>query len=563
MRAFLEIFRFECRLQLKSPLYLAVAVLFFPIHFLTARKLGINIGIGANQDAATIPLNAAVAIIQNELVLSLFAIFPAVAIAAAAITRDHERTMAELFFVRPIREPSYVLGRFAGGLAFALLTSLAGVLGGLVSLTAPGIDPARLAPFAAAPWWFVIGAVAVPSTIIVAALTFSAAAAARSIAAAFCVAIVLPLIPLVAQGYLAPGGGGWLPLVDPFGLLAIVDVTRYWTGAELATDLPGGVLFANRALWLGVAAAALLATLARYRFVVQRTAPRLWRGRTSAAAPAPVLSGARVAPRFGRGAALAQLKSQLRMDLRAILRSPPFFFVLALVVLGCAQHFDFQPPGELLMTGPREPLTSLMVGFLDPGLAMQLALFIAYYAGILVHRAREARVADIADASPVSSAIGAVTKIGALWVALTLLLGAGILTFIVLQAASGYTRIELGLYMKGLIVYGFSHYMLVVPAVLIHLLFSNRWLGTLVFLAAFVASLSLQAFGLQDLLYTFRLPNVPHSDMNGFGHFAVRHAWLIAYWSAFLVLATWPPTSWRRAVTTIALPSAWPTRARA
>jgi hypothetical protein len=179
-----------------------------------------------------------------------------------------------------------------------------------------------------------------------------------------------------------------------------------------------------------------------------------------------------------------------------------------------------------------------MIGFLDPGLAMQLVLFIAYYAGVLVHRAREARVAEIADASPVSSAVGAVSKIGALWVALTLLLGAGILTFIVLQVASGYTRIELGLYLKGLIVYGFNHYMLVVPAVLIHLLFSNRWLGTLVFFTAFVASLLLQVFGFQDLLYTFRLPNVTHSDMNGFGHFAVRHASLIAYWSAFLVLAT-------------------------
>ena len=75
------------------------------------------------------------------------------------------------------------------------------------------------------------------------------------------------------------------------------------------------------------------------------------------------------------------------------------------------------------------------------------------------------------------------------------MLGAGIVTFIVLQAASGYTRFELGLYLKGLIVYGFNHYMLVVPAVLIHLLFSNRWLGTLVFLAAFVASLTLLRSG--------------------------------------------------------------------
>jgi ABC-type transport system involved in multi-copper enzyme maturation permease subunit len=538
MRAFIEIFRFECRYQLKSPLYIAVSVLFFLIHFLTARKLGINIGIGANQDSATIPLNAAVAIIQNELVLSLFALFPAVAIVAATITRDHERTMAELFFARPIREPSYVLGRFAGGLAFAVLASLAGVLGGLISLTAPGIDPVRLGPFAAAPWWFVVYAVAVPNTIIAAALVFSAAAAARSIAAGFCAVLVLTLMPFLTRAFIGPDGPGLLALLDPFGSLAIVDVTRFWTGAELATDLPGGVLFLNRALWLGMAAAALLATLARYRFVVQRRPLRWWRRRAAAPGTMPVLSGAGVAARFGALGTVAQLMSQLRMDLRAITRSPPFYLVAAIVVLGCAQHFAVQPAGELLLTGPREPLTSLMIGFLDTGLAMQLLLFIAYYAGVLVHRAREGRVAEIADASPVSTAVGVVGKIGALWIALTLLLGAGTLTFIVLQAANGYTRFELGLYLKGLVVYGFNHYALVVPAVLIHLLFSSRWLGTLAFLVAFVASISLVAFDLQDLLYTFRLPMILHSDMNGFGHFAARHASLIAYWSAFLVLAT-------------------------
>jgi len=537
MRAFLEIFRFECRMQVKSPLYIAVTVLFFLVHFLTARKLGINIGIGASADAARLDLNAAVAIIQNELVLSLFAIFPAVAIVAAAITRDHERITAELLFVRPIREPSYVLGRFAGGLVFALIASLAGVLGGLVALTAPGVDPASLGPFAAAPWWFALGAVALPNTAIVAALAFSAAAAARSIAAAFCVAIVLPLVPLIAQARIGPDGPGWLAFADPFGLLAIVDVTRFWTGAELATELPGGVLWANRALWLGVAAAALLATLARYRFVVQRTKSRLWRGRARSAGREPALSGAHVAPRFGPPGTFAQLASQLRMDLRAILRSPPFYVVIAVVVLGCAQHFDSQRI-DVLLRAPSEPLTSLMIGFLDIGLAFQLLLFIAYYAGMLVHRERDARVAEIAEASPVSSAIGSLSKIGALWVALTLLLGAGILTFIALQAASGYTRFEFGLYLKGMIVYGFNHYMLVVPAVLIHLLLPNRWLGTLVFLAAFAATMSLVAFGFQDLLYTFRLPFFLHSDMNGFGHFAVRHASLMAYWAAFLVLAT-------------------------
>lgn len=538
MRAFLEIFRFECRFQGKSPICLAAAVLLFVTHFLTARKLGVDIGYGAAADAASLPLNAAVAIIQNEVVLSLCAIFPAVAIVAAAITRDHERSTAELFFALPIREPSYVLGRFAGGLAFALLATLAGVLGGLVSPSAPGIDPERLLPFAAAPWWFVLGAVAVPNTIIVAALAFSAAAAARSIAAAFCVAIVLPVVPIVAQGFIGSDGPGWLALADPFGLVALVDVTRFWTGTELATELPGGVIWTNRALWLGVSALSLFALVSGYRFVVHRSPPRLRRGRSPAATPAPALSGARVAPRYGLRGTHAQLGSQLRMELRAILRSPPFYVVAAVVAVSCAQHLAAQSAAVPFYLAPQEPLTSLMIGFLDVGLALQMLLFVAYYAGVLVHRAREARVAEIADASPTSSAVGVLGIVGALCVALTLLLGVGIVTFIALQAATGHTRFELGLYVQGLIVYGFSHYMLVVPAVLIHLLFRNRWIGTLVFLGAFGAAMSLASLGYEDLLYTFRLPMIRHSDMNGFGHLAVRHVSLMAYWTSFLVLAT-------------------------
>jgi ABC-type transport system involved in multi-copper enzyme maturation permease subunit len=540
MRAFLEIFRFECRMQVRSPLFIALVALFVVIHFLTARKVGIDIGIGAARDAAGLPLNAALAIIQNELVLSLFAIFPAVAIVAAAITRDHERITAELFFVRPIRAPSYVLGRFMGGLVFALLVSLAGVAGGLIALTAPGVDPERLVPFAAAPWWFVLVALVVPNTLIVAALAFSAAAAARSIAAAFCVALVLPLVPVIAVSYIGIDGAGWLTLLDPFGAIAMLDVTRYWTGAELASELPGGSVWVNRALWLGVAAAALLATLARYRFVVQRPRSKLWRALSHAATPAPALSGARSAPRFDVRGTASQLASQLRIDLGTISRSPPFYLVVALVVLGCAQHFsnvEYGVDPETLGI-PSLPTTSLLIGFFSLGLALQLVLMIAYYAGVLAHRERQARVADMADASPVSSAIPVLGKIGALWIALTLLLAAGVVTFVVLQAASGYTRFELGIYLKAIMFYGFNHYMLVVPAVLIHVLLTNRWLAMLAFLVTFATLLSLTAFGLEDLLYAFRLPFVPHSDMNGFGHYAPRQAWLIAYWSAFLVFLT-------------------------
>ena len=228
MRALVEIFKFELRFQGSSPAWMAAAALFFTVHFLAARKTGISIGFGPTADAGNLNLNAALAIIQTEFVLSVLILFPAAALVATAITRDHEKRTVELMFVRPIRERSYVLGRFAGGLTLALLASLAGLAGTLAGHLAPGLDPQRVGGFTAAPYWFALAAAVVPNTFIVAALLFSAAAFARSIAGAFAATLALVVLSGVAGSFAGrPDNLGWAALVDPFGLIATVESTRY------------------------------------------------------------------------------------------------------------------------------------------------------------------------------------------------------------------------------------------------------------------------------------------------------------------------------------------------
>ncbi|MBP7339482.1 hypothetical protein, partial [Niveispirillum sp.] len=353
-----------------------------------------------------------------------------------------------------------------------------------------------------------------------------------SMAAAYCLAVAVLLVPITGLQHAGQGGTGWPGLLDPFGALSIVDITRFWTRQELMTRLPGGDFWINRVLWLCLAATALAAALIRFRF---STDGGQWQrvSRPRRMKPPTMKPGPLTRP-FDTAGTWAQFLSQMRMDLGVILRSAPFHVVALLIIAACIDRF--QAPSPIAYDRPQLPLTSNLVGFLDTGLFMQMVLAIAYHAGLLTHRDRQARVADIIDASPVRTGTLVFAKLAAMVFMVMALLSTAIGTFMVLQLGQGFTDLQPGLYLQGLFVYGFNHYALIVPALLIHLLVANRWLGMLLFLFVVAATASLRALGLEDILYNMRLAALPYSDMNGFGHFALRHLSLMAYWTAIMTL---------------------------
>ena len=65
-------------------------------------------------------------------------------------------------------------------------------------------------------------------------------------------------------------------LIDPFGSIAMDQVTRYWTIADknLRMVTLEGVLLWNRLLWIAIAGAMLAYTFARFKFVYALEARR-------------------------------------------------------------------------------------------------------------------------------------------------------------------------------------------------------------------------------------------------------------------------------------------------
>ncbi|OZB58590.1 MAG: hypothetical protein B7X33_06520, partial [Lysobacterales bacterium 13-68-4] len=178
---FLEIFRFEWRQQLRSPLFWLVAAVFGAIAFALTSTDAVALG-GAT---GNVWRNAPMVTIKLMSVLTVFSIFLVALFVAGAALRDFEARTAELMFSTPVSRGAYVGGRFAAGylacLAILAVCALGLWLGGLM----PWVDTARLGPPRWAGYLWSMGMMVVPSMLFIAGLLYLIATVTRSLLAAY------------------------------------------------------------------------------------------------------------------------------------------------------------------------------------------------------------------------------------------------------------------------------------------------------------------------------------------------------------------------------------------
>src|SRR4029453_13235894 len=123
-------------------------------------------------------------------------------------------------------------------------------VGALIGAFMPWLDQARVAPFTLLPWAYVFFVVILPSTLVLCAVFFSVAALTRSLAMTFAAVLAFLVEEVFLNISAKPENGPWAALADPSARLTVAAETRYWTVAELNTNLPLGLLTQNRLLWL-------------------------------------------------------------------------------------------------------------------------------------------------------------------------------------------------------------------------------------------------------------------------------------------------------------------------
>ncbi len=544
---FKSVAAFELRYQLKSPAFWVTFALFLLLTFAATASDNVHIGSGGN-----VWKNSPFAIAETLMIMTVFSVFILTAFVSNVVVRDDETGFGPIIHSTRLSRFDYLFGRFTGALLAGCLLFLSAPLGMMIGAAMPWLDPEVLGAFNLWHYTYVYLLLCVPTLFVTGAGFFAIATATRSMMWTYVGVIVFLVLYLVATSFLArPEFINVAALVDPFGLGAYDQATRYWTATERNTRLPdfAGFILWNRLLWVGVAFAllglawAFHSRAAKGSRMVAATAP----GPTDETkAVSVVRSIANAQPSTAAG--WSQLWALARFDVAAAIRGPAFIVLLG---VGFVNSLGSLWYADEFYGNTIHPVTRVMIEALQGAFTLIPLIIAIYYAGELVWRDRERRMHEIIDSTPAPDWAFVVPKILAISIVLFSTLAASVLAAIAVQALKGTFDFELSKYILWYVLPTTVNVVLyAVLAIFMQTLVPHKTFGWMLMLLFVVAQVTLDRLGFEHNLYQYAgTPATPLSDMNGQGDFGRFAWWFRAYWSAAAVLlAVFAYALWRRGI---------------
>ncbi len=536
-----SIFLFDFQQRLRRISTYVYFLVFFALGLLFALMSG-GAFPGASVDFGTggkILLNSPYALNGIITYICFFGIVITAAIAGQATYQDIDSNSAVFFYTAPITKLDYLGGRFLAAVAVQIVIFASVGLGAWIATVMPWIDKTRLGPQMIAAYLqpYVINVW--PNLLFLTAIFFALAALTRKMLPVYAASVLV----LIAYFTVAQASGTGLAtsmhaaLGDPLGSAAIDRVTRYWTPFQRNTQLIplGGILLANRALWLSVGAIFLAAAYATFDFAYPSERGKKRKtleanGAIQAAQSLPVAH-----PVFSSAASFRQLRSLTRIQ---FIETTKNVFFAVLMFAG----FLFSTISASGLLSPWEartyPLTHLMVLMAGTGFFIFALAIIIFYSGELVWRERDAQLNQVMDALPLQRWVLFSSKLLALMLVQVLVVLTILAAGLVVQIAQGYHHFDFSLYFRELFLNRLTGlWILCVLAIFVQTLVNNKYLGQFVMVLYIVATIALPPAGFQDYLYRFgQAPLVTYSDINGYGPFLQPLIWFRLYWGIAAVL---------------------------
>jgi hypothetical protein len=553
-----EFFSFELGTQLRQPLLWVCALVFGALAFGASTTDAVTVG----ASIGNVNRNAPVVVAQLLGAFSLMSIFVVTIFIAGTVLRDSEVGISDMLFATPMKKRDYLIGRFSAGLVACLFIFALVVAGMMLGPLMPWVDVQRVGPFPGAAYLWALGVLVIPNLFFIGALLMLLASTTRSIMLVYVGVLAFFVLWMVAGKFTQNIDNEWVAvLADPFGMRALGRATRYYSIAESNAGLPAvqGYILANRLLWTTVALALFGLTMILFKPQRAGTGKRLF-GKARVQAPAasvpPHVALPRIAPRFTNATRWIQCWHIFAFDAGAVFRSVPFLVMLLFGVLnmiGSATQM-----GKLFGTDVY-PMTHLMVEVLNGSFNFLLVIIVTFYAGELIFKERQVKIADVNDAMPVPNWAPLLAKSLALAGVVLAFLFAGSLTAVAIQLVKGGAPIEPLLYFKGALLAGLPYTLMGLIAVVLQVVTNNKFIGYLLMILLMISQVVMGILHFDHNLYSIPgLPRTPYSDMNGYGHFIAGWSWFALYWTLFtvgaLILAQ---AFWVRGLST-----AWRTRVR-
>jgi ABC-2 type transport system permease protein len=545
----LAIARFEAKQRLKLLSTWVYFVLFFALAMLWMAAAG-----GALKEATVsfggrVLINAPRSVALTTAFLGCLGVVVMAALMGRSVQQDFEHEMHHFFFSAPIRKHDYVFGRFLGAFATLAIIFSSITLGAWLGSYLPGLDPDRIGPARAGAYLAPFAFTLLPNLFIFGAIFFVLAALTRRMLPVYVGSVVMMIGYIVAPSLARDLDYKTLAaLMDPFGTTALIRMTEYWTIAERnARQVPfEGVYLANRLIWSAFGLVVLLLGYWRFQFVAGADSGRAGAARGDQPAQlSQAAANTRERPDFAARSLGLLLARSAWFNLRESVKNIYFAAIaLAGVLAMLAGSLDL---GSIYGTNTY-PVTYQVLELIRDVFSLFMLVVTTFYAGELIWREREARMAQMMDALPVPTWLPLLGKtlglVGLQAVMLAIAMAAGML----IQLFKGYFALEPGLYLRTLFTILLPQYaLLAVLAIAAQVVINQKYLAYFALILYYAATLTFASLGLDHPLLLYGdTPHFVYSAMNGFGHYLARERAFELYWAgaALMLLAVsyvlWP-----------------------
>ncbi|MGK4569143.1 M1 family aminopeptidase [Flavobacterium sp. 3HN19-14] len=527
--------RFELKYWLKTPMvwiFMFICALF--TFFATASEY-VVIGGGAGN----IHKNAPFQIENYYVIMSTVCLLMTTAFMNATANRDFQFGMQQFVFSSPIKKRDYFFGKFIGAAIVSVIPMLGLSLGALIApLVAPSLGMAPAERFGEVYWSAHLHGIlsfGIPNVIISGVLLFSLAIIFRSTIISFVGSMLILVFYVISAQFTKDIHKEWIAnLLDPFGNRPYNIMSKYLTPDEKnfhVITLSGDLLI-NRLAWLGITLLILVLVYARFSFNTKKEKAAKLKDKKET--PTPVLVSEITAKPTKAGVfSWNTFFSLIKFETKSVIKNPTFIIIMTigliiLIVNLCTLTSSFGTT--------RYPVTYIVVDNIEDAYFLFMIGFIGFYTGVLVWKERDAKLNEIQDATPMKTGMLFASKVAAMMIAIALVLIFSILLGIIAQTIYGYSRYELGVYVKSLLLIRLSGFLfLTVLSLLFHYLINNRYIAYFAFVAFLIVNSfiwSLMEINTNMVSFGSR-PGVTYSDMNGFGPFVPGTVWFTIYWMLF------------------------------
>lgn len=528
-----EFFKFDLRYQLRQPLLWVTALILGAMAFGASTSDSIQVG-GA---IGNVNRNAPVVIAQMLGTFSVISMFIVTIFIAGAVLRDTEIGISDMIFATPMRKHDYLIGRFLAGLVACLAIFVLISIGLMIGPLMPWVDVSKVGPFSLQPFLWGFAVFVIPNLLFIGALLMLLAATTRSMMLVYVGVLAFFVLWGVAGAFTRDISNEWIAvLLDPFGVRAFGRTTRYFSAAESNAGLPAfaNFILANRILWSTVALIFFGATLKLFTPQRAGTAKRLFgkaKPQEAASTVTVDVKLPRIEPRVTGATAWAQCWEIFSFDAKAVFKSVPFLVMLLFGVLNLVANVS--QSGSMFGTKVY-PVTNLMLQSLSNSFNFMLVIVVTFYAGELIFKERQAKIADVTDAMPIPNWAPLLAKSLALVGVILGFLFAGMVTALCFQLIKGGVALEGLLYLKGILIGSVFFILMGLCAMALQVFTNNKFIGYLLIILLLVSQIVMGTMHFDHNLYNFAgLPSLRYSDMNAYGHFLTGWAWYALYWSLF------------------------------